>query len=429
MSNLLLRKNHYTAVVMIPKELQQTFGKTRFSKSLGTGDKRLAQALAAPWLSLWKAQIDKARGTTSIMEQAMVQWQEFFNIQTQAIEQATNASYKAMAQNGMDELIDTFNDHLRTLPEHDANILHNLVNGKSVLTSEHYQAWYIQLTLSPKVKGQAFRDVQILIDRFSTLEEITKERILDLISELELQGKGVSTFKRLLKSFRSYWLYLQDKRIVSLEHNPFDVQKILQGKFNRLEKKKPKMQEFTPEEVVKMWSIALAKKNPDYQLADLIVLGAYTGARIGELCALELKDVTDDRFIIRDAKTTAGIREIPIHSILQPLISRLRSQSKDGYLISSLSKDQYGDRSNAMSLRFSELKTKAGCVSTLVFHSLRRTLITLLEQAEVPENFSCDIVGHAKGTMGYGHYSGGASMVNKKESIEKVSYPFNIIIS
>jgi intergrase/recombinase len=60
----------------------------------------------------------------------------------------------------------------------------------------------------------------------------------------------------------------------------------------------------------------------------------------------------------------------------------------------------------------------------LVFHSFRKTLITLLEQAGVPENFSCDIVGHEKGTIGYGHYSGGASLDNKKGAIEKVRYPF-----
>jgi hypothetical protein len=31
---------------------------------------------------------------------------------------------------------------------------------------------------------------------------------------------------------------------------------------------------------------------------------------------------------------------------------------------------------------------------------------------------------HEKGTMGYGHYSDGASLANKKEAIEKINYPF-----
>jgi hypothetical protein len=39
-------------------------------------------------------------------------------------------------------------------------------------------------------------------------------------------------------------------------------------------------------------------------------------------------------------------------------------------------------------------------------------------------DLSCGIVGHEKGTIGYGHYSGGASLANKKEAIEKVKYPF-----
>jgi len=33
-------------------------------------------------------------------------------------------------------------------------------------------------------------------------------------------------------------------------------------------------------------------------------------------------------------------------------------------------------------------------------------------------------VGHEKGTIGYGHYSGWAYLANKKEAIEKVRYPF-----
>ena len=55
MPNILLRNNHYSAVVMIPKDLQAVFGKSRFSQALGTGDKRRADALAAPLVAKWKA--------------------------------------------------------------------------------------------------------------------------------------------------------------------------------------------------------------------------------------------------------------------------------------------------------------------------------------------------------------------------------------
>ena len=48
---------------------------------------------------------------------------------------------------------------------------------------------------------------------------------------------------------------------------------------------------------------------------------------------------------------------------------------------------------------------------------------TTLENASVLENVSADILGHEKPTMTYGVYSGGASLAQKRESIEKLAYP------
>ena len=58
-----------------------------------------------------------------------------------------------------------------------------------------------------------------------------------------------------------------------------------------------------------------------------------------------------------------------------------------------------------------------------VFHSIRRTVATLLENAGLAEGVAADIIGHEKPTMTYGLYSGGASLEVKREAIEKLSYP------
>jgi integrase len=44
-----------------------------------------------------------------------------------------------------------------------------------------------------------------------------------------------------------------------------------------------------------------------------------------------------------------------------------------------------------------------------VFHSIRKTVSTLFEQAEVLEGVAADILGHEKQAMTYGLYSGGSS--------------------
>lgn len=58
-----------------------------------------------------------------------------------------------------------------------------------------------------------------------------------------------------------------------------------------------------------------------------------------------------------------------------------------------------------------------------VFHSIRKTVSTLFEQAEVLEGVAADILGHEKQTMTYGLYSGGSSLKQKREAVRKLRYP------
>ena len=57
---------------------------------------------------------------------------------------------------------------------------------------------------------------------------------------------------------------------------------------------------------------------------------------------------------------------------------------------------------------------------TQVFHSIRKTVATLFEDAGVPVGVAADILGHEKvGDMTYGLYSGGASIETKRKAMEK----------
>ena len=49
--------------------------------------------------------------------------------------------------------------------------------------------------------------------------------------------------------------------------------------------------------------------------------------------------------------------------------------------------------------RVGRLKKRLGFGATKVFHSIRKTVITQLEQAGVPESVTADIVGHEKKTI------------------------------
>jgi integrase len=68
--------------------------------------------------------------------------------------------------------------------------------------------------------------------------------------------------------------------------------------------------------------------------------------------------------------------------------------------------------SAAIGKRFGQLKTRLGYGPRLVLHLIRKTVATLLEDAQ-------PILGHDKPTMTYGLYSGGSSMQTRREWIEK----------
>ena len=101
----------------------------------------------------------------------------------------------------------------------------------------------------------------------------------------------------------------------------------------------------------------------------------------------------------------------------------MKEASRDSYLLSGLTFNKYGDRSNAIGKRFGRLKKSLGFPDKKVFHSIRKTVVTLLEDAGVSENLTADIVGHEKPRITYGLYSGGHSIERMKEAIEKVRYP------
>jgi integrase len=157
----------------------------------------------------------------------------------------------------------------------------------------------------------------------------------------------------------------------------------------------------------------------------LIFIAAYSGARIEELCSLKKEHINLDTKSMKivDAKTKSGERQIPIHSAILRLVTSLMNSSEDKeYLLPNLGKDKYDRRSNGVGKRFTRLKTSHGYGKVHVFHSIRKTFTTALENAGVAENITADIVGHKMQTMTYGLYSGGTTLDVKREAIEKLKY-------
>ncbi len=428
MSYLERRRNRWYAVMTIPEDVRHVLGKIRFVQSLGTSDKRKADQEKLPLIAKWKAMIAEARGEKDALTEEAKRWQRHLSMQ-----ETSAQSGESLYITGLEVLRDELRERAIALEneqgEEVASRFYGIATGKARLTTELFPEWQAQLTLAAKSKDQAIKDVQLLTKRFATLEEVTKSGVRKWMDDIAKSGKGVASQKRILSFSRNYWKYLQSHDAVPSDLDPFHgVLTLSRGKNGS---SRAKNLPYSPAEVVKLWETAKqrkvgrAKNAPfDTQLADLIMLGAYTGARIEELCSLKISEVAEDSFRITDSKTEAGHREVPIHSALLPVVRRLVKDSSDGYLLSGLTFNKYGDRSNAIGKRFGRLKESLGFSDAYTFHSLRSTLITLLENAGVSENLAADIVGHEKPRITYGLYSGGATLAVKKEALERIAYPF-----
>ena len=207
--------------------------------------------------------------------------------------------------------------------------------------------------------------------------------------------------------------------------NPFANHAV--AKIRRGARKEDARKGFTKEQVKALYSNAISQEKT--RLADLIRLGCYTGARIEEICQIKVEDLVEVDGVycidIKQSKTNAGERLVPIHSELLTLVKRLKAESKDGYLLKTNRGGKYGTKSKEMSSEFSAFKIALGYPKDLVFHSFRHTMVTELERADTKNILVMSIVGHEVGgslSMTFDRYSDGPTPMAKKEAIEKVKF-------
>lgn len=428
MSHLERRFNRWYAVLTIPKDVRPGLSdKVRFVKSTGTADKRVAQARAYALVAEWKDQIARARGRTtgegSFLEGALEYHQELEDLRLSGQILRYEALSGAILEKA--EKLDA-QGHVE-----DAKRLASVALGQEIPIDPELQEWRDGLHLKPKTAEQMEKDAKRMAAHFEDVEAIGPESVREWAKVLMKPkdqggyGYGVSSVKRCFSAARSVWHHLQETGKAPAEREPFKLPSFIQRQERAASASKARSGskgwiDFQPNDVVRLHCAAV--DDGDKTLADLIALGMYTGARIEELCSLKTVDSSMDRLRITDSKTDAGIRKIPVHSELKPIVKRLLAESKDGYLLTGLTFNKYGDRSNAIGKRFGRLKTRHGFGVSYVFHSIRKTVVTLLEDAGVSENLSADIVGHEKPRVTYGLYSGGHSLESKREAIELIAY-------
>lgn len=400
---LIKQRQGWYAVLEIPKALRPKFGKARFKQTLQTDSLSRAKARVLPVVAEWKRLIELARHGHPDFEGELLQWREY-----QRTYRNQGLSDKEIEEIALDAAVNLHPDPERGFA------LYETTTGQRIFLPEHLDRYLAAQDLEKKTIDMKRRDLLLLSDRFQFADAITKQELVVWVEETLMRQEGLSpaTCRRIISAARGYWAYLERHHKLTL---PFPFQGVVPAARRTKETVRDRRKGFTPKDYQRLLA---ASEGRDEQLADLIRLGAYTGCRIEELCSLKLEQVGADRFTIEDAKTEAGWRIVPIHSHIRQMVARLNNTSQDGYLLSGLTFNKYGDRSNAIGKRFGRLKKSLGYGNDYVFHSFRKGVATQLEAAEVPENHVARLLGHNLKTMSYGVYSGGVPYEVLQRAVE-----------
>ena len=260
--------------------------------------------------------------------------------------------------------------------------------------------------------------------------DVTRGKAIEYIDKhLNQAGLAHSTMRDRLVSLGGFWAWMASRNIVPEHSNPWTGHRV--SKKQNAGSRPPKRTYTDPELLALLKGTPEAKAWPTYSyLPDLIVLGMYTGAREEELCSLRASqlEITAGRCVIKvtDAKTKAGERLVAVvHPAPLAVIKRRLPAAKKGtgQLFPELKPGGLDAKFSFSAVKaFGRYRRACGVPDGTDFHSFRRNVITVLEQAGVGQVPIARFVGHKVGTMAGDVYSAGGSKALALEVAAKVRY-------
>jgi integrase len=186
--------------------------------------------------------------------------------------------------------------------------------------------------------------------------------------------------------------------------------------------------EVTPHGVLTDEQVTILLHAKDRVLHTILLFCLLTGMRSGEACGLTHDDIVAKgnlgRFVmirpnaIRQLKSRAAEREVPLHPILEQLLDA--GLPKHGRLFPLMTVDR-------VVKAYARLRRLHPELHGTVFHSTRKWFITQCERTGVPEHFTASLVGHeaarSANKLTYRLYSAGISDAQKREIVDGVRLP------
>lgn len=413
--------------VKVPRAAQAVIGNTHLRKALGTRDLDVANERKWAYVALFKKQIQQAlrgpvpAGIANPLVEDAKKWRE-------GILEARAKGDDDQVEIIEDQAVDVARELEEKVGEQQAVEWFQLATAKTPTLGELFDKWQEGENYKPSTKKQdrkALSDLEAYLGGDKLPAAVTANLATDFVEDwLKKSGQAYNTQRRKINSLVKFWKWLGLRRYVERGFNPWTG--FILSK-SRTPKRTPDKRAYKDEELLRLFAAP-----PQYEgLADVMVLGLYTGARIEELCALRMKDVERKLgayFVtLKTGKGKTKTRVIAItHDAPSTVLERRwsRAGSPDSQLFPSFKPGGYdGKLSWAVSKAFGRLRDAAGLPRAVDFHSFRRTLMTTLENLGVDQAATARYVGHTLPTLAFTVYSGGSSEKTNREVARQIKYP------
>jgi integrase len=286
-------------------------------------------------------------------------------------------------------------------------------------------------TITKQDASEVKKVLQALPSSRNTKPKLKSMPLMQVIKEPGHKKIAAKTINSHIQMFKMFFDWAE--RHGYSPHTLFEGMKVKKDKVSESERKP-----FSPDETLLIYTeltdnpSGLVRKD-SHKWG--MLLSMFTGARLNEICQLDVADVqqngdtwflniTDEGDDNKRVKSKAGKRKVPLHSELIRLgfLDFVDSRGNSMRLFPDYSYSANGGYGRNLGRWCNEsFLPRLGIKQPgLVFHSLRHTVVTRLAQANVPEPIIQCIVGHARsGVTQEVYLREGYTLAQLKEAIDR----------
>lgn len=476
MASIRQRHNKFEARVRVPKALVESYGgKELLYKTLEASDRRAAKVEAAAWEALlkteWQVRLSGTQPPTSARHlyeaiRAQARQGAYGTADLPDADDELEGGLLIALERMEDEIgrreftpaeqakVWALNDARMELRGDRPSRRVELEPSFSEVAEEHLRLWRAQAGLKEtNTENQKRATINLFGLYFGNrpIRQVSKREASNFVDALrELDPNWARTGKARGEAAPASWSALQEKfggRTKGLSDNTVNRHvATLSALWNWAEEReycegrnpftghRRKVQEGRNKHGYLPWSASDLNRlfSPPPKRSDLteiMLVGLFTGMRLGEIASLTNDQIVEREGVvlidIRDAKTRAGIRLVPLHPRLQWLADRASKGGAGVRIWSRLRNEGPGGKpSGDIGKEFSRFKASRGFEGERkVFHSFRKNVVGQLERAGIPQNEVAQIVGHEKQGLTFSVYGTKADYARLAEIVCLIDYP------